>query len=90
MKLRKQPCKSCPFFCDGLKLDPDYMMKVYSYLAEGTNHICHSGNQHICYGGRQWQLNVFCSQGLIEAPTNESLFEAMRKQGIEPTHKDYE
>lgn len=90
LKLRRQPCKKCPFFDNGLPINPEYKAEIYSYLVTGENHICHATGKHICYGGRQWQLNAFCSLGWIKEPTNESLFEAMKSQGIEPTHKDYE
>jgi hypothetical protein len=60
------------------------MADVIDYLSEGTNHICHSTNAHVCHGGRELQLKIFTAQEKIKAPTNESLFEAMREVGIEP------
>lgn len=84
LKLRKTPCKDCPFHEGGIPLTPSYMADVIDYLSEGTNHICHSTNAHVCHGGRELQLKIFTAQGKIKAPTNESLFEAMREVGIEP------
>lgn len=84
LKLRKIPCKDCPFYEGGVPLTPDYMASVIDYLSEGVNHICHTTNAHVCHGGRELQLKIFTAQGKIKAPTNESLFEAMREVGIEP------
>lgn len=84
LKLRKTPCKDCPFHKGGIPLTPSRMADVIDYLSEGTNHICHTTNSHVCHGGRELQLKIFTAQGKIKAPTNESLFEAMREVGIEP------
>jgi hypothetical protein len=75
LKLRKIPCKDCPFYESGVPLTPDYMASVIDYLSEGVNHICHTTNAHVCHGGRELQLQIFTAQGKIKAPTNESLFE---------------
>ena len=84
LKLRKTPCKDCPFYEDGIQLTPSYMAGVIDYLSEGVNHICHTTDAHVCHGGRELQLKIFTAQGKIKSPTNESLFEAMREVGIEP------
>lgn len=84
LKLKRKPCKDCPFHEGGIPLTSDYMAHVIDYLSEGTNHICHTTNAHVCHGGRELQLKMFVAQGKIKAPTNESLFEAMREVGIEP------
>lgn len=86
LKLRRKPCTGCPFHDGGVELTPEYMSHVIQYLSEGVNHICHTTNKHVCHGGRELQLKMFVAQGKIEKPTNESLFEAMRELGIEPTH----
>ena len=84
LKLRKIPCKDCPFYEGGVPLTSDYMAGVIDYLSTGINHICHTTDAHVCHGGRELQLKIFTAQGKIKAPTNESLFEAMREMGIEP------
>lgn len=86
MKLAKQQCKSCPFLPDGLPLSPKYMAKVYGYLLQGENHLCHSdrSNETVCLGGRKEQLKIWHLLGRISAPTNEVLAEAMRAHGVEP------
>lgn len=86
LHLRRKPCADCPFYENGVELTPEYMSHVIQYLSEGVNHICHTTNKHVCHGGRDLQLKMFVAQGKIEKPTNESLFEAMRELGIEPTH----
>lgn len=86
MKLAKKQCRSCPFLPDGLPLRLKYMEKVYGYLLEGKNHLCHSDrtNQTVCLGGREEQLRMWHLIGRISAPTNEALAEAMRAAGVEP------
>ena len=84
LKLRRNPCKDCPFNAGGIPLTPSYMAHVIDYLSEGTNHICHTTDAHVCHGGRELQLKIFTAQGKIKSPTNESLFEAMREVGTEP------
>lgn len=86
MKLAKQQCKSCPFLPNGLPLPPKEMAEIYSYLFEGINHLCHSdrSDKTICLGGRNWALETWHSIGVINAPTNEALAEAMRAHGVEP------
>lgn len=86
LKLRRNPCKDCPFSPEGISLSPTSLNRIINYLSEGTNHICHSTNAHVCHGGRELQLTMFAAQGKIKEPTNESLFEAMRELGIEPVH----
>lgn len=87
LKLRQNMCAACPFSPSGIRLSPDYTAKVIDYLSEGVNHVCHTTNNHVCYGGREIQLKIFVAQGKIKEPTNESLFQAMRELGIEPTIK---
>lgn len=86
MKLAKKQCKSCPFLPEGLCLPPDKMIEIYEYLAGGTNHLCHGdrSDQTICLGGRTWALETWHSMGIISAPTNEALADAMRRHGVEP------
>lgn len=86
MIVRVHQCRSCPFREDGLKLDAEKMGEIYSYLITGTNHFCHSDyrEQTICRGGRNWQLHVWANIGLIDEPTDEALYRAMKESGVEP------
>lgn len=86
MKLPKTQCNSCPFLDDGLELSPAYMAEIYTYLARGYNHLCHSDstNNNVCLGGRQWQLDYLYKKGWIMQPTNWALEQAMNKAGVVP------
>lgn len=76
----------CPFLPEGLCLPPDKMSEIYDYLFGGTNHLCHSdrSDNTVCLGGREWALNAWYSMGIINAPTDEALADAMRRHGVEP------
>lgn len=88
LKLRKGQCKTCPFKRENQEmLSVERWGDIYKYLLKGVNHICHSTDKHVCRGGRDWQLNVWCSMGIISGPTDAALFEAMRKEGVEPVVK---
>jgi hypothetical protein len=86
MKLPKKQCSSCPFLDDGIQLPMTKMLEIYSYLMDGTNHLCHSDrtDNTICVGGRNFQLQFWYEAGIISEPTNEALKEAMLKNGITP------
>lgn len=86
MELRKNQCQNCPFHSDPqrLALSCEKMLEIYSYLLHGTNHLCHNdrSNKTICAGGRRWQLEMWYSMGIISAPTNKALAQAMKQAGI--------
>ncbi|ARV57994.1 hypothetical protein BZZ01_04490 [Nostocales cyanobacterium HT-58-2] len=85
LKLRKNQCQSCPFRRENEHILSAYRWaEIYSYLLGGTQHICHSTSEHVCRGGRDWQLNVWCSMGIISEPNDATLHEAMRAAGVEP------
>lgn len=86
LKLNLAQCKSCPFKTDGLELSADTMERIYKYLSEGENHLCHShrSKQVICLGGRLKQLQLWQESGLIFAPTHQALVEAMLSTGVAP------
>lgn len=86
MKLPDSQCHNCPFLPDGLWLPPEKLAEIYEYLTNGMNHLCHGDrtNNTVCVGGRNWQLEMWCNMGWIDAPTNEALALAMRKTGVEP------
>lgn len=85
VKLRSNQCSGCPFLKQNQDMLPPYRWaEIYQYLFDGTNHICHSTDEHVCRGGRNWQLVIWFREGKIKAPTDDALFEEMRKSGIEP------
>ena len=84
MQLRQKQCRDCPFRPDGARLRENAMDRIYGYLLEGVNHICHNTTDSVCVGGREWQLEIWYRLGRIKAPTNEALAEAMRAAGVEP------
>ena len=83
-KVNQSQCSTCPFLRTGLQLDPDKMVEIYSYLSEGQNHFCHSDetNHTVCRGGRDYQLNLWYRLGIIAAPTDQALSEAMAQRGL--------
>jgi hypothetical protein len=85
-KLALQQCNSCPFREGGLGLGITKLEEIKAYLLQGTNHFCHSdsNNKTICRGGRNYQLEMWYKAGIISAPTDEALEEAMLKMGITP------
>jgi len=85
-KVRKNPCKTCPFIEGGYELEPERLSDIYGYLLGGSNHLCHSDdtNETVCRGGRNWQLQAFCSRGIIAEPTDAALAAAMRAAGVKP------
>ncbi len=84
----KTQCKTCPFRTDGNELDlhENTLTRIKRDLLRGFNHLCHGDrkNQTVCRGGRDWQLEIFFAQGLIDSPTAESLANAMKGMGIKP------
>jgi hypothetical protein len=91
LRLRKNQCKTCPFRRENQNiLHPKRWAEIYSYLLQGTQHVCHSTNRHVCRGARDWQLNVWYSTGIIDEPTDASLHEAMTEAGQPPKAKDYD
>jgi len=62
------------------------MTEIQAYLLNGTNHLCHSdqSNRTVCVGGRNYQLEIWHRMGMISAPTNEALREAMKSAGQSP------
>lgn len=88
LKLRCSQCKSCPFKKENQDIvSPQRWAAIYKYLLGGVNHVCHSTSKHVCRGGRDWQLNIWWNIGIISEPTDAALFEAMRKEGVEPVVK---
>lgn len=68
-------CKTCIFHTDQQIVTVPRLNEIMGYLAEGTNHFCHTTDK-ICRGGRDFQLKVFCAMRLIEEPTDEALYRA--------------
>jgi hypothetical protein len=74
-------CKSCIFRNDdkALKLSPERMQEIQTYLANGTSsHICHN-TQKTCYGALEFQAQCFFAMKFIPEPTVESLLLTARK-----------
>lgn len=87
LRLRKDQCNNCPFLKDSPLHDQRLLTRIYRYLIDGTNHVCHATNRHVCRGGRDFQLNLFHQIGHISEPTDQALLEVMRSRGIEPKYK---
>lgn len=86
-RVAKKPCPSCPFAgWAPLALPGERMAGIATYLAQGENHMCHSDESHrtVCRWGRDLQLRHWHNQGIIAAPTDEALADAMRAMGIVP------
>lgn len=85
---RKTMCGSCimrPESQGGISLTPERRAEIVAYLMEGQNQLCHSdNNKTICRGGRDYQLNLWARLGIISAPTDEALRQAMTLSGISP------
>lgn len=82
----KAHCKSRMFRedGDGVKLSPERMVEIITYLSEGTSHICHVTDK-TCYGGLLYQSKIFYALKLIPEPTVDSLLNTARKHlGIKP------
>jgi hypothetical protein len=89
LRLRTNQCKSCPFLQENQDIvRPTEWAKIYKYLLDGTQHICHSTSRHVCRGARNWQLNVWQRTGLINEATDASLHETMEQAGEPPKTKD--
>lgn len=85
-------CRSCIFRHDGneLELRPGRLAEIQAYLIQGTPHLCHTPQiegskvEMVCRGGRDFQLQCWTGMGIISAPTDEALADAMRKAGVVP------
>lgn len=83
-------CKTCIFRRDGNEtmLRPERLGEIQAYLIQGVPHLCHTPqvtgtNEEIaCRGGRDYQLHIWSRLGMISAPTDEALAEAMKQVGI--------
>lgn len=81
VEVNEQQCYSCPFneTSNRLPLPIERMNEIYGYLANGTNHMCHStSDETVCRGGRNFQLQILHRMGLITEPTDNALNEAMK------------
>lgn len=86
-RVRREACETCPFAGRRpIDLGAAKTAEILAYLGEGQNHLCHSDrtNRTVCRGGRTVQLRLMFVRGIISAPTDEALAEAMRRAGIEP------
>jgi hypothetical protein len=71
------------------QLRPGRLDEIRAYLIGGTPHLCHHApeNRFACRGGRDYQLMIWHRLGMISAPTDGALAEAMRGLGLEPPRK---
>lgn len=90
--VRKTQCASCVFKAEqdgGIQLAPGRREEIHAMVLRGINQLCHHDltNKTVCRGGRDLQLRVWAALGIIEAPTDEALVNAMRAAGVEPKFK---
>lgn len=88
MRVRRSKCASCIFRRPedgGCELSEGRRQEIQQYLLQGTNQLCHhDDNETICRGGREFQLQIWHRLGVIKAPTDAALREAMKAQGVLP------
>lgn len=82
--VRATQCATCIFRPDGFQLSPGRMAEIQAYTLEGKPHLCHTTKRLACRGSRDYALAIWHRMGLIRAPTDEALAEAMRAAGIDP------
>lgn len=89
--VRKQQCSTCVFKaeCDGgIELTPNRHGEIHDNLLRGVNQLCHGDDDKtICRGGRDFQLQCWSRLGIIAAPTDEALTEAMIAMGVTPRER---
>lgn len=85
---RRTMCETCvfrPVEHGGIDLTPRRRAEIEAYLLQGHNQLCHhDDNTTICRGSRNFQLQLWHRLGIINAPTDQALREAMRAAGVEP------
>lgn len=88
VRVRKIMCESCvfrPVEEGGIDLREGRHEQIRDMLLAGGNQLCHhDDNLTVCRGGRDYFLQKYAKAGVIAAPTDEALRDAMRKAGIEP------
>jgi hypothetical protein len=75
-------CDTCIFKHGGYELEPEEIGKIYQYLCQGTQHVCHTNRNYACRGGRDIQLRLLTLLGELSEPTDKELKLAIQRFNV--------